>query len=101
MKIEIDVLIDCTINILKKYKNSNGEYINLNKDNYWFLDDNECYNMDKEPATLLVGSLIDDCSELSKINDDSREIGILDLERMASILKFISYAIGNSKDLYL
>lgn len=92
MKIKLDSIEQMISIILKKYKNINGDEIEIESDYYWTFDENEIYNVNEEPKDFSIGQLTDDWETL-KHSFNSDNLIPYDLQRIASILKALSIEV--------
>jgi hypothetical protein len=74
------------INKIEKLDNSS---FTLDKDLYWSIQDEELYNVYKEPEKITIGSLKDDWDFLQKILIEKREVIGYDFNMASNLLKLI------------
>jgi len=101
MNINIRELKEIMNSVLEKCILNNGEIIQTEEDNFWYIDLDDGTNFVQEPDNLCVGSLNDDYKSLEVLLKNERNINILDLDRIANVIKFISLEIGRSTDKHL
>lgn len=89
MKIKIDDLQEVLIAMLLRFKDRNGEEVELKNDYYWELSSKEMYDPCKEPVDFSIGQLTDDWETIKK-NIKSDTLIPYDLERLSRILKVLS-----------
>ena len=86
-------IADC-LKILADQISNVGE-IELTEDYYWKLDEDETYNVEDSPNVTAIGSLHDDYNSLERVlNRDDIYLSSVDIDRLASLLKFIGYQIS-------
>lgn len=98
MKINITELKNIVNDVCDKFIENNGNYIETEYDNFWYVDMEQALDFQKKPESLCVGSLEDDYVTLEGILNEKRIINILDLDRISNIFKIISYEVEMSKD---
>lgn len=87
--------------ILEKCIQNNSDEIETKEDNFWFIDTADSIEFSQKPNNICVGSLIDDYKSLETVISEKREANILDLDRVANVIKFISLEIERDNDKYL
>lgn len=90
MVIKIDDLQEIATILFSKLKEDIGAEINISKDYYWNISDDEMYDPYKEPQNLTIGQLSDDLTELRRLLIEEDAI-LYDVKRFAEILKAISF----------
>lgn len=93
MKVNIDELEKIILSLLLKLKKSKGHKVEINKDYYWEIDEEQLYNPLKEPTVRALGQLSDDLNELQRLLKSDETLGeaiAYDLKRVSEILKAIS-----------
>lgn len=98
MIIDVLELQNVVQKICRKCIENNGRYLETEENHFWFIDMERGLDFKDEPSALCVGSLEDDYISLGEISSESREVNILDLDRISNIFKLISYEIEKSKD---
>ncbi|MDR0368186.1 MAG: hypothetical protein LBH82_03480 [Bacteroidales bacterium] len=89
MIIKIDNLQEIAIQLLSKLKEKVGSDMEISKDYYWCISDDELYNPYQEPENLTVGQLSDDIIELERLLKKDEAISY-DIKRLSEILKAVS-----------
>jgi hypothetical protein len=89
MNINIDEIQKITFLLLAKVKESQGNDIQITKDYYWDITDDESYNPYAEPEHITLGQLSDDVEEVKRLLYSDEAI-MYDLRRIAIILKALS-----------
>ncbi|MDB2038653.1 hypothetical protein PM001_21430 [[Clostridium] symbiosum] len=97
MKIKVSEIQNIAMAICIKYIENNGEYLETEQDNYWFVDMEQAIDLKKEPDSWCVGSLEDDYLCLEEIISQKRDVSILDFDRISNLFRLISYEIEKSK----
>lgn len=98
MKINVLKLKNIVNDVCNKFIENNGNYIETEHDNFWYVDMEQALDFQKKPDSLCVGSLEDDYVALEEILNEKRTINILDLDRISDIFEIISYEVEKSKD---
>jgi hypothetical protein len=75
--------------IISKLKEDGIDRVQLNQDMYAFLSNRDSYEMKQVIEKPLIGSLVDDWTELKKVSEDKQITTYVDFERLSSILKAI------------
>lgn len=75
--------------LIQKLKFDNIEEIHFDMDEYWIVLADEWNNFEKEPS-LSVNSLNDDVVYLKKAIEEKQMSSYSDLDRLATILRYIS-----------
>lgn len=88
-KITIDQLGTLFANLIDHLKRMEVQEISFDEDLYWVISSEEMTVFDK-PPDLMVGSLKDDITFLKTLLDEKYETEFLELERLASVLRFLS-----------
>lgn len=70
--------------------------VELSHNLYWSVDDDDLYEMNKDPQ-LNVGSLVDDLEFTSAAHEDASQAVPLVLMHVAPLLKALSTAVPNYK----
>ncbi|HBC30007.1 MAG: hypothetical protein WC142_04010 [Bacteroidales bacterium] len=89
MIIRVDDLQKIADTLFSKLKKNVGLEIDISKDYYWNISDDELYNPYQEPKTLTIGQLSDDITELQRLLEKDETISY-DIKRFAEVLKAIS-----------
>ncbi|NQX38117.1 hypothetical protein SAMN05421820_101124 [Pedobacter steynii] len=89
MKIKLEDIEQMISVLLLRYKEANGNEIEIENDFYWDFASNEIYNPMEEPKDLSLGQLTDDWDTLrhSFLSDN---LIPYDLQRISNILKALS-----------
>lgn len=87
--------------VLEKCIQNNGAEIQTDEDNFWFIDTADSIDFSQTPNNICVGSLIDDYKSLEILISDERDINILDLDRIANVVKFVSLEIERDNNKHL
>lgn len=87
--------------VLDKCILSNGFEIETEEDNFWFIDTADGIDFSQNPNNICVGSLIDDYKSLQTLISGERDVNILDLDRVANVIKFISLEIERDDNKHL
>lgn len=87
--------------VLEEYISNNGSIIETEEDNFWYIDTADALEFSRSPDNICVGSLIDDYESLEKLLSEGRGVNILDLDRIANVIKFISLEIERDGNKYL
>lgn len=98
MKIKVSQIQDIVMAICNKYIENNGENLETEQDNFWFIDMEQAINLKREPDSWYVGSLEDDYICLEEIISKKRDVNILDLDRISNLFRLLSYEIEKSKE---
>lgn len=93
MKIDINNFKKVVNTILEKCILNNGAVLEIKEDNFWYIDTADGIDFTQKPDNICVGSLIDDYKSLESLFLANRDVNILDLDRVANIIKFISLEI--------
>lgn len=101
MIIDLEKLGEAAEIICKKLIQNNGRYLDTDKDYFWLIDMEAALDLKKEPDSLAVGSLEDDYLNLERIVTEADSVNILDLERIASIFRLVSFEVENSKNKFI
>lgn len=70
--------------------------VELNKDYYWNLDDDQMYDVSGVPGDVSVGSLFDDWDSVQKIGNGSAVPVVLLLLKVAPLLRYIGKSVSES-----
>ena len=88
---ELKILLEKVFQKISFYAGKNSRIDVGSEDYYWITSAPESYDMKTEPK-LVVGSFVDDLSELKKLlADPERETTAVDLDRLAALLNAISF----------
>lgn len=90
---EIEILFNL---IIKKLKKDKQHSFRLTMDEYWLILSDEWTNFETEPS-LAVGSLSADLHYLKKSMLENDIHSYSDLDRLSSLLRFISEMLAPSK----
>jgi hypothetical protein len=63
-------------------------------DCYWSISTDDWFDLEADPE-VIVGSLVDDLAELEKLPGDSLRVSANDLDRLASVLRLLSYQVSS------
>ena len=100
LKIDIIMLKKIVDEVCEKYCTKNKRYLEPEIDYFCYIEMEEGIDFQKEPR-VFVASLDDDYHSLEQIEKDSREVNIVDLDRISNIFKAISYEIEHQNDKFL
>ena len=93
--VEIEKLEAIFARVFDELKNKEMGAIIFDDDWYWSVPIDKMVSFPEEPK-LAVGSLSDDVSFLNSIDKDDLVGTFLELERLASVLRFISRRVFNN-----
>lgn len=90
LTIKVDDLKLILERIFEKISRGADATISIEKDYYWNVSMKDAFVL-KETPELAVGSLYDDWGNLLKLLDREQIVGFVEFDRMAAILKAISF----------
>ncbi len=90
--VELDLLFKVVLDNLKR---SNIKELSFEDDNYWSVPSEDMGSFPDKPE-LEVGSLHDDINFLKSLIEENYQTDFLELERLASLLKFMSKKLCSS-----
>lgn len=93
LEIQKENLNQILLNLINKIDSINENSISLDKDLYWYINNEELYNVYEEPEKITIGSIKEDWDFLQKILTDDREVINYDFNKISNILRFISEKI--------
>ena len=81
--------------VLDNLKRSNIRELSFDEDNYWSVPSEDMASFPEKPE-LEVGSLHDDINFLKSLIEEGYQTDFLELERLSSLLKFMSKKLCSS-----
>lgn len=91
--INIDELEKISQMLFSKLKENIGNEIEVNKDFYWNISEEELYNPYDEPSNMTLGQLSDDIERINYVYKFSDEIVNYDLKRLSTIIQVLSLEV--------
>lgn len=91
--INIDELERISQMLFSKLKENIGNEIEVNKDFYWNISEEELYNPYDEPSNMTLGQLSDDIERINYVYKFSDEIVNYDLKRLSTIIQVLSLEV--------
>ena len=97
MRIDIIVLKKAIQKIFDHLKEMDIKMIEIDKDLYWNIPEEEKYNVHKEPKDLDIGSLSDDLQKTILISEGNKDPTSYDLVCMASLLRAVGVRASKNR----
>lgn len=94
---KIEIVEQAFMNILNELKKKEVYMIETDVDYFMNIDISDAINFKEKNPNICVESINDDYEAIIKISNNKRKINVLDLERIANVIRVITYEIENSK----
>lgn len=89
MEVKVDDLRRICEKLLHHVEERHGGFVEIDKDYYWDVSEDERFNHREQPKDLEVGRLHDDLKEIENVLHQKEEPTSYCLVRLASVLRFI------------
>lgn len=94
---EIEIIDQVCRGIFDELNKKKINVIKTDVDYFWNIDISDALNFDEEIPKICIESIKDDYEALLEISNGRRNVNILDLDRIANIIRVIAYEIENSQ----
>lgn len=94
---KIEIVEQAFMNILNELKKKEVYMIETDVDYFMNIDISDAINFKEKNPNICVESINDDYEAIIEISNNKRKINVLDLERIANVIRVIAYEIENSK----
>jgi hypothetical protein len=97
MKIDLDEIERCAQVLIAHARKRGLTSVDASDvDMYWTTTDEDWFVQVSGTPTLAVGSLSDDIAELKQLADDPKRATIVDLDRLASVIRLMSCQLSRA-----
>lgn len=94
---KIEVVEQAFINILNELKKKEVYTIETDIDYFMNIDISDALNFKEKTPNICIESINDDYESIVEISNNKRNINVLDLERIANVIRVMAYEIENSQ----
>lgn len=93
---EIEIIENVFNELFNILKNKNIRKIETDIDYFWNIDISDAIKFEKKEPTAVVESISEDYAAICEVNKNKRNPNVIDIEKLANIIRIIAYEIEKS-----
>lgn len=93
---EIEIIENVLNEFFKILKKNNIRMIETDIDYFWNIDISDAIKFEEKEPTIVVESICEGYTEVCNVNTKKRNLNVLDIEKLANIIRILAYEIEKS-----